>query len=266
MVLRPIGASHPISDSRLYQPAWQAIEPTQKLVAASYWLITQPDHAALSGALAAAFVSPHFPRVDDAIARAIEVHDSGWARYPAEADLSAPPAIGPRGKPLSFLEAGPAEFLPAWEASIARAAEICAEGGYMVSRHFQSLGQWRLEARIDESQDRARLEQFVHYEAQRQERCRGLSRRSAAELDGLVALLQFCDLLSLYLCCGTVARVEFPQRFANGMVHIERREEMFALAPSPFQRPGEPERAVSVGVEARRFPGAATVTLAFLLA
>jgi hypothetical protein len=166
---------------------------------------------------------------------------------------------------VSFLEVGPREFLPAWEGSIARAAGTCAAGGYMVSRHFQSLGRWRLEAQIDVPENRTRLEQFVERETQRQQRCREHAGESAADLEALVAVLQFCDLLSLYLCCGTQARVEFPQVFANGPTRIERRDDMFTLTPSPFQRPGEAERTVSVGVEARRFPAGGTTTLAFLL-
>jgi len=265
MVLQPIGEPPAGSGPGEVQPAWQAIEKTQKRVAQSYWLITQPDHAALSGALAAAFVSPQFPAIDGKTARAIEVHDSGWGLYPSEAGMPAPPALAENGKPVSFLEVGPAVFLPAWEGSIARAAEICAVGGYIVSRHFQSLGRWRLQADIDAGQHRARLEQFAEREAQRQQQWREQSGKSAEELESLLAVLQFCDLLSLYLCCGTRAPVEFPQKFANAAARIQPRDGVFALTPSPFQRAGESERAVSVGVQARRFPGSAATTLAFML-
>jgi hypothetical protein len=265
VVLYPLvpGAPPPAND---YQPVWPVIERAQRQFAEKYWLVTQPDHAALAGALAANLVAPGFPRVDPLIARAIEVHDAGWAIFDPEACLNAAPSVDGRGKPISFLEIGPPQFLLAWTASIDRAESVCPAGGYIVSRHFCALGEGRLAATIDGPENSSRLRAFLAREAERQRRLQPQSGRSPAELEALLLVLQFCDLLSLYLCCGAGDAVEFPQQFASGKVRIRRENQGFVLQPSPFRRcDSDPE--VSLGVEARRFPSAAaaTTTLGFIL-
>jgi hypothetical protein len=265
VVLHPLvpGAPHPAND---YQAVWAVIERAQRQLAEKYWLVTQPDHAALAGALAANLVAPGFPRVDPLIARAIEVHDAGWAIFEPEACLTAAPGVDGRGKPLSFLEIDPPQFLRAWTASIDRAESVCPAGGYIVSRHFCALGEGRLASAIDGPENSSRLHAFVADEAQRRRRLQPQAARSPAELEALLLVLQFCDLLSLYLCCGARDAVEFPQQFVSGKVRIRRENQAFVLQPSPFRGCGSaPE--VSLGVEARRFPSAtaATTTLAFIL-
>jgi hypothetical protein len=236
-------------------------------MAAEYWLVSQPDHAALAGALAANFVAPDFPRVDPAIARAIELHDAGWAIFDSEARVDAAPAVDSRGKPLSFIEIDPADFLRAWDASIARAESVCAAGGYIVSRHFCALGEGRLNSGVDNAANTALIRGFLAGESSRQQRLQAQSGRSLAELEELVRVLQFCDLLSLYLCCGATDSAEFPQPFAAGKVRIRREKECFCLDPSPFRAPGALGEMLSLGVRARRYPSSAvrTTTLAFLL-
>ena len=144
MVLFP--QSHAATKSAHLIPAWKAIEPRQHLRADSYLLVTQPDHATLAGALAAGFVSPQFPRLHPGIVEAIAVHDAGWALFAEEAGPAAAPALDAQGKPLSFVEIAPADFIRAWAASIQRAEQVCADGGIIVSLHFSSLARFRLDA------------------------------------------------------------------------------------------------------------------------
>jgi uncharacterized protein DUF3891 len=265
VVLHPLASGAP-APANACRPAWEVVERTQKQLAESYWLVTQPDHAALSGALAANMVVPEFPRVDPLIARAIEVHDAGWAIFDSEAYLTAPPGVDVRGKPISFLEIDPPQFLRAWTASIDRAESVCPAGGYVVSRHFCALGEGRLASAIDAPENSARLLAFLAQEAERRRRLQALGPHSQTELDTLLLVLQFCDLLSLYLCCGAGDAVEFPQQFAPGRVRLRRENQAFVLQPSPFRRcDSDPE--LSLGVEACRFPShaAAVTTLAFIL-
>jgi hypothetical protein len=267
MVLRPVVPSPRPQPTEGGAPAWPAIERIQKQTAAEYWLVSQPDHAALAGALAANFVSPEFPCIDPLIARAIEVHDAGWAIFDSEARVAAVPAVDSRGKPVSFLEIDPADFLRAWSASIERAGSVCPAGGYIVSRHFCALGEGRLGSGIDGPENAARLRGFLATEANRQHRLLAQSGRPAGELEELLRVLQFCDLLSLYLCCGAAEAVEFPQPFAPGKVRVRPEKESFFLDPSPFRALGGSRAMLSLGVEARRYPSSApkTTTLAFLL-
>ncbi len=259
MVLHPL-VSHPCPQAETCVPVWPVIERSQRQPAAEYWLITQPDHAILAGALAANFISPDFPRVDPAIVRAIELHDAGWAIFLPEARITAAPAINAAGKPVSFLEIDPADFLRAWIASIDGAQAVCAAGGYIVSRHFCFLGQGRLNSAIDNAEDTARIRRFLADEAARQRRLQSESGRGGEELEELLLVLQFCDLLSLYLCCGARDAVEFPQPFAPGKVRLRRHQEALVLDPSPFQAGGGTHAPASLGVEARRYPGPRPVT------
>jgi uncharacterized protein DUF3891 len=67
-------------------------------------------------------------------------------------------------------------------------------------------------------------------------------------VEHLVDLLQFCDLLSLYLCCGSRASVQFPQAVGSRSVVLRRDGELCLLDPSPFRK------EISLGVPARREP------------
>ncbi len=288
MVLHPIAKVSPgaaTGKSTMLPSAWSAVERRQRAMAAEWWLISQPDHAALSAALAANFVSSLFPAVDPLLASAIEVHDAGWAMFAPETEAGEP-ALDARGKPVSFIEIEPADFLRAWTASIERAEQVCAAGGYIVSRHFCVLGRGRLEAGFDAGENAARLKSFLERESLRQQRLSVETGRAPKELDALLGVLQFCDLLSLFLCCGANEAVEFPYDFGSGRVRLLPRKGGFALEPSPFRRsglphpphraesgrladPGDAPGGLSVGVRARRYPASATAanstTMAFLL-
>jgi hypothetical protein len=272
MVLRPLESNRAetaVEDGKPI-PAWAAVAAKQKCRAAGYWLISQPDHAHLSGELAAHFAAERFPRVDATMARAIGMHDAGWAIFPQEANPLSPPRVGENGKPLAFVEFAPEDFLRAWSASIERAEGICPAGGIIVSRHFCELGNFRLQNGNHLSSGDCRLiSGFLQHEDERQRRLQAICSATPAELDGLLEVLKFCDLLSLYLCSGAEAEAEFPQRLTDSPVRIKRSpgEDLYRLTPSPFQKNAE-LRVVSLGVSASYFPAqgeARVTTLGFLL-
>jgi hypothetical protein len=259
MILRPIAADNtgprPMADA--YVPVWEAIARAQKWPAEEWWLIAQPDHAALSGALAAGFAAQGFPQVEESVARAIGLHDAGWAIFSSEADAGAPPRLDERGCPLPFFEVPPPDFLRAWNRSVEVAEDVCRAGGYIVSRHFAWLGEYRLQVADDPPEIRARIGEFIAQQQARQERLR--PDRPLERLESLVTVLQFCDLLSLYLCSGSQETVEFPQQFAAGKVRARAQDGAYHLQPSPFAANG----GLSVAVEARRYPPASVNTRTF---
>jgi hypothetical protein len=272
MVLYPIGDPRrsPASGEEAFVSAWDAVEETQHRSAASYWLITQPDHAALAGELAAHFVSPRFPCLEESVVRAIAVHDAGWALFGPEQENPSPPPTDASGKPLSFLEIVPEDFIRAWSASIDRAEAGSPVGGIMVSRHFCRLGRGRLAAGGDNRTDTRRLLTFLEQEAQRERRLGASLPHTQPELERLADVLQFCDLLSLYLCCGTRRGVEFPQKLGGNTVRLRHRDGAFVLHPSPFQKGDTPAPSglnLSLQVKAWRYPRCAgqpdSTTLAF---
>lgn len=258
MILHPFSSAPQVSCDPM--PAWNAVAATQQQSASAWWLIAQPDHAALAGELAAHFAAPDFPAMDSDVVQAIALHDAGWAKYDGGGEAGggskgAPPQ-GQRdssGRPLSFLQAPVNIFVEAWTASIYRAQEKAGViGGLMVSGHFRRLAEYRQESVEDTPGDSALLHQFLANEAQQDEVRFRRQSRSRPEVERLVGLLQFCDLLSLYLCCGSRASIQFPQKIASRPMILRRKGELCRLDPSPFRE------EVSLGVPARRDPASRT--------
>jgi hypothetical protein len=238
-------------------PAWDTVLRTQRQAASDWWLVAQPDHAALAGDLAARIRAPQFPRLDADIVQAIALHDEGWAAF------DRAPILNGRGRPLSFFEMALKDFLRAWWDSIERAQQESPIGGILVSEHFCRLGRWRLQTVQDTPQDRAAVREFLEREAERQQQLSRRQDRGLKEILVLVDVLQFCDLFSLYLCCGARDAVEFPQKFNGQAVCIHRDGELFRTDPPLFGG------GASLAVRARRYPSSqvsGATTLPLLLA
>ncbi len=255
-MLHPIGGGEP---APVCVPVWDAILPTQKTNAPEYWLITQPDHAALSGAIAAALGPSLLAQLSSEVVQGITLHDEGWAPFDAQITLTD-------DRPLSFLDFLPKDFLRAWNGSIERAEEIAPIAGAIVSGHFSRLARNRLEWGIDGAEDRGLLLDFLESEQAR--RAAAARWDSREDFEFLTDVLQFCDVLSLYLCCGAVQDVEFSQRFGATPIRLRREAARDQAAvcrfePTPFTGGG-----MDLAVLARRYPTdrePSTVTLPFLL-
>src|SRR5215469_10141122 len=222
MVLRPIGEA-PLSVLSTI-PAWNAIEPRQLGRSTQYWLVTQPDHAELAGKLGAAISAEWMPRLSPEAVQAIAIHDAGWEAYDGQIVLK-------NGRPASFLEFSAPDYLSAWSGSIEQAASLSPLGGVMVSRHFSRILQSRVHSPDTAHADRVVMQNFLRREAQREAVARlSISDR---EVEALVDVLQLCDLLSLYLCCGATESVEFPQVFAGRSLQFRcNAPRTFVLEPS----------------------------------
>ena len=219
MVIFPIANEQSLDPSS----AWAAVEQRQRQSSSSYWLVTQPAHAALSGELAAALHDDVFGQIDQNIARSIALHDSGWSMMDAEQiqQLRANSQL----KPQSFLEFQADIFLRAWTASIDTAEKFAPVGGFLVSRHFE-----RISLR-DGNHNQMKLENFRKREKQRQARLRSRVEHDEPSLEKLVDALQFCDLLSLYLCCGSRRSVIFDRP----KVRLSRSGDEYRFDPFPFR-------------------------------
>lgn len=253
-----------------YVPAWSAVARKQGETAEQYWMVSQPDHAELAGALARNFRSHAFACLEENECRAIEVHDVGWRLFAWEHDLNVDPPRASANRPLSFLEVGLHDFLRAWTASVEQAEQISPVAGIMVSSHFYRLGYGRLDSGQDIGDDARRLHDFLIHEAERQRRLAASITLKKEQIQCLVDCLQFCDLLSLYLCSGATDAVEFPQQFGGNRVRMRNSNGAFLLDPSPFAvGDGDVDsRPVSLAVAARKFPRGGkpeTTTIPFLL-
>src|SRR5205807_8649571 len=109
MILRPLDPK-PAASSE-FVAAWPVVQSIQKQKYESCWLITQPSHAALAGALAGALSSSQIPKPDAKLVQAIALHDAGWGM--PDAQIIQMSRADRRYKPSSFLETSVPEFLSA---------------------------------------------------------------------------------------------------------------------------------------------------------
>jgi hypothetical protein len=218
MILRP--EINPKTSASRVVPAWEAVARAQTVKADKYQLVRQPDHARLSGELAKHLAIPGAPPVTGEIVQAISLHDEGWADFDSGRErLQATPARytdtnvarNADGKPLCFLDIHARDFLRAWRDSIASAQEAAPLGGLMVSGHFYRLGTFGLSTGRYTGNDAQLIREFLEEEDRQCERLLPREKRSKQEVEYWTDVLQFCDLLSLYLCCGSEESVEFPQ-------------------------------------------------------
>ncbi len=217
MILRPLvheSEKEAAAPGGKILPAWDVVQEIQKREYESCWMITQPSHAALSGDIAEQLSgkqlgSQKVPELDPGLVRAIAMHDAGWGMADAQAVQMS--RMGRAFEPRSFLHVGVLDFLEAWGQSAGIAQTVSPAGGYIVSQHFWRLAEHRLNFSQDTEADRKKLKDFLGAESARQKKLAAKQERSAEELEALTDLLQFCDLLSLYICSGAQETVEFPE-------------------------------------------------------
>jgi len=203
--------------------AWKAVEEQQRQNTASFWLVTQPSHAALAGDLAAALRDDLFGPIDDTVARCIALHDAGWSMN--DADQIQRLRGDSNQKPSGFLDASVDQFLHAWTASIETAGKVSPVGAYIVSRHFERI------SNLASEKDQRQVEAFRKREKDRQHKVRININLEQPALEKLVDALQFCDVLSLYLCSGSRRNVIFD----NPKLKITGRGDEYRLEQSPFR-------------------------------
>ena len=207
MILRPLDPAPATSTEFL--PAWSVVEQSQRQITDDCWMITQPSHAALAGEFAARMAGVNLPNLDATVIRAIALHDAGWGMSDAQAIMQSR-SIG-QSAPKSFVACGVGEFVNAWEKSIDVAASASAAGGFIVSRHFERIA--KVNSPKSSESDRQTMESFLRNEAARQAKLAAKQEHTPEELEQLTDVLQFCDLLSLYVCCGARQNVKFPEYF-----------------------------------------------------
>jgi len=207
MILRPL--EPPPANPGEWSSAWPVVERLQQATHDRCWMITQPSHAALASSFAECISAPQFPRPDRAMLRAIALHDAGWGALDAQAVQKSRAKAAYR--PESFVALPVGRLVDVWKDSIETAQATGAAGGYAVSRHFSRIAGHRAEGGKDSAPDRRSLEAFAAAEAARRNKLTEQQPLPVVELDRLTDLLQFCDLLSLYVCCGARESVVFPE-------------------------------------------------------
>lgn len=234
MILRPPDATRKGARHASPVPVWDVIAETQHAQhATGAELVPQASHAVLAGVLAQGFSPGVAPQLDAAadVIQAIALHDIGWTALDYEILMGKRP-------PSSFLDETPERFVRAWTASIEAARDAAALAGLMVSRHFSRLGEYRQAQQADDDADAALIADFLARECKRQELLFGDVSKTVAEVEALVDVLQFADVVSLYLCSGSERAVELPE--LNGVRYqVERQGEGYVFSPALLAQPVE---------------------------
>ena len=228
MILRPLNP--PAATTSHFVPAWDAILRTQKQPSNEWLLTTQADHAALAGEMARNIVNPNFPALDSEIIQAISVHDDGWKQVDN-------PSINTQRRPLSFFEESPVDIFRAWKGSIARATQVAPIAGILVSEHFCRIARDFSRAPNTPPEIAQVLTTFVEREVAQQEELRERQSHTADEIRVLVDVLQFFDLLSLYVCCGSKENIDFQQQIKQTTFRLRRESNTCKIEPSLFSLP-----------------------------
>jgi hypothetical protein len=174
--------------------AWGVFMAAEKNAHPPCGIILQADHARLAGDLARALRTEPFGAFPDEVIEAAAQHDFGWQ----DCDLSQLRQIG-KIPPEPFPRLSLEQTLAAWNACIDHARSLPPLTDVLISRHFSTLA----------GNDPGR-ESFVQAERSRRSRIEGSLPYSAEDLERWTGVVGFCDLLSLYLCCGARRPVEFP--------------------------------------------------------
>jgi hypothetical protein len=247
MILHPKPSLTPAAEP---VPARDAIAQAQRTRAERYNLVHQPDHAHLAGELVQHLVISGGPTLSDEVVNGIWSHDEGWGEFDSgERKFEATPArysgnnvaTDEDGKPLSFFDIKPGDALQAWQGSIENAEAIAPIAGLIVSGHFYRLGKLGLSVRYYQPEEEHLVRAFLESEERRHERLLKLESRTAEEVSYWTDVLRFCDLLSLFLCCGAQDAVEFPEQLGphREMIQLKPNNGAWELSPAIFNRETE---------------------------
>jgi hypothetical protein len=165
----------------------------------SWQLVMQPDHAQLSGQLAAAWGGRGFARPEPlrSVVRAAARHDDGWAVWERR------PRLGADGAPQPFFAVPAPVHLAFYRACVEVVCDEDPYAGLLVSMHMSGLyrnryGVMPTPAMALGDDARAAVEAFVAEEEERQAAlCRALEVDEAQRWTNY-ALLQVFDVVSLY--------------------------------------------------------------------
>lgn len=209
-------------------------------------MITQNDHAQLSGLFAAHWGNAQFekPRPYGSLVRAAMFHDRGWIRYETS------PQLNPEtGKTPNYREVpNDRAQLEAFEWAGDWLAAIDAYAGLMIAKHRTGLWQGRYGVikhppAIQRGTLAPEIQAFIARSEAKQKAA--AAKLDAEELAVNYNLLQVWDMLSLYICSSEVLkpdRIEpapcaYSERAGASLSLAPVEKQTIAIDPYPFDQP-----------------------------
>ena len=226
----------------------------------AFLLISQHDHALISGELAEQFGNSAFakPQPLESVIRGIRLHDCGW---PLHDDR---PTLNPAGLPLDVFETPRDIALKVWSASADRAAAEDQYAGLLVSLHVLNLSVFVTTLpqahdrsfNLESPPDRFAMAKFQQHEIARQEDLRlklglrtdrpghhklphDVTQKKEDQLTFNFRLLQAMDAISLAACCtkppSSQTQDVMPQPGGAPLrLNLSRRGNDVVVDPWPF--------------------------------
>ncbi|SDN26004.1 DUF3891 family protein [Alkalicoccus daliensis] len=204
----------------------------------SYIMISQHDHAAISGSIARNYAVDYFPFSDfqQEFIQAVLQHDQAWVeidKVPVWNDV--------KGRPYSFIDFPVPMKLVHYKAGIDSHEPENPYGALLQSKHYASL--------VGESEEEA---VFWEREKDRQQKIiqlLGLTKDHEELIEEHFKALQFCDSVSLYTCMqppGTENKYKNAEhgfqhgkqfKFSNGedVIGDWKNNMQIQLSPHPFK-------------------------------
>ncbi len=215
-----------------------------------FWLITQDDHARLSGELARQFGGRGFPAPSSPAAiMGIELHDCGWPLHDDK------PTLNRQHQPLDVFETPRSIAIPVWERSVEIAMARDPFAGLLVSLHVFGLSIFAVEQgsnissswNMNEARARFDINRFQHRMIEVQETLRqqlgmrtdrpllhgiseDLTDPAESRLKNDFQCLRCMDQLSLSICCTKPPFAVIEPR----SIRVERTDHEVRLDPWPF--------------------------------
>lgn len=238
MILGCLGGN--LAPSSGTQPASQVFMSTEKQIHPPCAIALQADHARLAGDLARALEVEAFGEFPDEVIQATAQHDFGWTA----SDMAQLERLG-EADPLPFPSLTWKQTQTSWDACIEHGRSLSPLSDVLISRHFTALA----------GSDPERAE-FVRRETARRQMVERLLPYTSANLDGWTAVLGFCDLLSLYLCCGATQTVEFPLAHPASVASRQARKVTLSWERGqPRFSAGVLKGGTQVGLDAKGYSG-----------
>jgi hypothetical protein len=176
------------------RPARELVMEVQSNVKPPHAIVLQLVHSQLAGHLAQALQTEAFGRIPIDVVEAARQHDFGWT----ESDTDQLRHLEER-RPQPFSLVPDEVEISSWQRSLRRAEDAAPLINILISRHFCFL-----------SKDNPPHQEFLQQETRRRERIENSLGFSVEDLNRWTAAVGFCDLLSLYLGCGSTEDAEFP--------------------------------------------------------
>ena len=223
----------------------------------AWWLISQIEHARLSGALADEWAGSLLGMADaDAeLTDAIYRHDDGWHEWERQ------PEIDPQtGQPRQFTEMPAEESLGIWTRSIETAESLGVLAPYAVAGHFLHLlhhsDAWQKQGTRASAAARQWSAEYQGRQAEWLAVWRTVdSRRTEEKAAEATAWLRFFDYLSLWFCCQERTTPETFQPLIGPEITITPNAEHYCVSPWPFAKTDQTVEfdAAAHHVEANRY-------------